>query len=87
MNSFRGKKKKTRLITKKRPCRFCIDRKIPIDYKDAKALSSFMTERGRLIPCRISGNCAKHQREVTFAVKRARILALIPFSATQIETN
>ena len=60
------------------------DKKLVIDYKDGKALTAFTTERGKLVPRRISGNCAKHQREVTEAIKRARILALIPYTATQV---
>jgi small subunit ribosomal protein S18 len=51
-----------------------------IDYKDTKMLSHFMTERGKILPRRISGNCAKHQRELTAAIKRARNIALMPFS-------
>jgi small subunit ribosomal protein S18 len=54
-----------------------------IDYKDYRTLRYFTTERGKIIPRRISGNCAKHQRELTTAIKRARVLALLPFSATQ----
>lgn len=65
-------------------CRFCADPKQPIDYKDPKVLRFFVTETGKLIPRRISGNCARHQRQVTTAVKRARHLALIPFVTTQI---
>jgi small subunit ribosomal protein S18 len=51
-----------------------------IDYKDTKMLSHFMTERGKILPRRISGNCAKHQRQMTAAIKRARNIALMPFS-------
>lgn len=67
-----------------RICRFCADKKITIDYKDARLLNSFVSERGRIVPRRISGNCAKHQREVNLAIKRARIMAIIPFTATQL---
>lgn len=77
------RRKKPRLIARKRTCRFCADKKLTIDYKDAKALSPFISERGRLTPRRLTGNCAKHQRDVTAAVKRARILAIIPYTATQ----
>jgi small subunit ribosomal protein S18 len=62
-------------------CRFCADAKIPIDYKDAKGLRYFVTETGKMIPQRISGNCARHQRAVATAVKRARQLALMPYSS------
>jgi small subunit ribosomal protein S18 len=51
-----------------------------IDYKDVKTLNHFVTERGKILPRRISGNCAKHQRELTTAIKRARNIALMPFS-------
>lgn len=73
-----------RKFIKKRVCRFCADKKLFVDYKNAGALQPFLTERGRLVPRRVSGNCLFHQREVTLAVKRARILALIPFTSTQL---
>jgi len=65
---------------RKKVCRFCADRELKIDYKEASALKLFVTERSKIIPRRISGNCAKHQREVSLAIKRARILALLPFT-------
>jgi len=64
---------------KKRICRFCEERVMYIDYKDEKKLVKFTSEQGRIIPRRTSGVCAKHQRLLTNAVKRARILALISF--------
>jgi small subunit ribosomal protein S18 len=67
---------------KRKVCRFCTTPAILINYKDAKMLRYFITERGKIIPRRISGNCAKHQRELTVAIKRARILALLPFTST-----
>lgn len=67
-----------------RVCRFCADKKLSIDYKDGRLLNSFVSERGKIVPRRISGNCARHQREVTLAVKRARVMALLPFTATQL---
>lgn len=79
-------KKKNRMPSRPRICRFCADHKLTIDYKDSRALSPFVTERGRIVPQRISGNCAKHQRAVNLAIKRARILAFIPFTATQVWT-
>ncbi len=66
---------------RRRVCRFCADSTIQIDYKDAQALRYFMTERGKIVPRRISGTCAKHQRQVCLAVKRARNIALMPFTA------
>ena len=77
-------KRKGRPIARRRMCRFCADKKLVIDYKDGRLLTPFTTERGKIVPRRISGNCAKHQREVTQALKRARILALIPYTATQV---
>ncbi len=68
---------------RKKVCRFCADHNLKIDYKEANALKLFVTERAKIIPRRISGNCAKHQREVARAIKRARILALLPFTVAQ----
>jgi len=70
---------------RKKVCRFCTDKDTIIDYKNVELIRHAITERGRIIPRRISGNCAKHQRELTIAVKRARQLAIIPVTATQIE--
>jgi len=66
---------------KKRVCNFCIDKVECIDYKDVNRLRRYITERGKIIPRRISGNCAKHQRQLTVAIKRARNIALLPFTA------
>jgi len=66
---------------KRRVCRYCADSAVKIDYKDAQALKFFITERGKIVPRRISGNCALHQRAVTIAVKRARTIALMPYTA------
>ena len=77
------KGRKAPLMLKKRHCRFCADSKITIDYKDAKLLTPVISERGTHVPRRISGNCSTHQREVTLAVKRARVVALLPFTAAQ----
>ena len=65
---------------RKKVCRFCTEKSKP-DYKDQAALKYFVTERGKIIPRRISGNCAKHQRQVATAIKRARGIALIPYNA------
>ena len=62
-------------------CRFCNDKMDWIDYKDVKIVRTTISERGKIIPRRISGNCAKHQRMVTTAVNRARNIALVPFTA------
>ena len=66
---------------RKKVCSFCVDKVDHIDYKDAGKLRRFTTERGKILPRRISGNCAKHQRQVTLALKRARNIALLPFTA------
>ncbi len=60
-------------------CRFCADKVSFIDYKDIKVLRGFMTERGKILSRKVTGNCSVHQRELTTAVKRARTIALIPF--------
>lgn len=73
------KRRNASLITKKRFCRFCHDKVKSIDYKDFKRLESFITERGKILTSRISGNCAKHQRRIAEAIKKARFLSLIPY--------
>jgi small subunit ribosomal protein S18 len=65
-------------------CRFCADSTLLIDYKEIKTLRYFITERGKIVPRRISGNCAKHQRRMTVAIKRARNMALLPFTTSTI---
>ncbi len=65
---------------KRKTCRFCENRVDEIDYKDERLLRKFITDRGKIVPRRISGNCAWHQRRLTVAVKRARHLALLPFT-------
>ena len=65
---------------RKKVCRFCAN-KAKIDYKDADGLKRFTTERGKILPRRITGTCAKHQREVALAIKRARAICLLPFVA------
>jgi small subunit ribosomal protein S18 len=68
---------------KRRICKFCADRDAVIDYKDPQALRYFITDRGKIVPRRISGTCATHQRKVTLAVKQARTIALLPFTVTR----
>ncbi len=67
---------------RRRVCRFCIDKTLKVDYKDPQAIRYFITDRGKIVPRRISGNCAKHQRQVCLAIKRARNIALMPFTAS-----
>lgn len=76
----KGRERKFRVFRKK-VCRFCVDKVDLIDYKDIPRLQKFTTERGKIIPSRISGTCAKHQRQLTRAVKRARHIALLPYAA------
>ncbi|MEG0391157.1 MAG: 30S ribosomal protein S18, partial [Anaerovoracaceae bacterium] len=66
---------------KKKVCQFCADKTESIDYKDVDVLRRYVTERGKILPKRITGTCAVHQREVTKAIKRARIVALLPYTA------
>lgn len=69
---------------RRKVCRFCADKDSDIDFKDTRALSGFITERGKIVPSRITGNCAKHQRRLTTAIKRARVIALLPFSTVSV---
>ncbi len=69
-----------RIFQRKRVCRLCTDKELVLDYKDVKSLRYFVTERGKIVPRRIYGTCAKHQRQVNEAVKRARQLALLPYT-------
>lgn len=66
---------------RRKACNFCIDKVEEIDYKDLAKLRKFISERGKILPRRISGNCAKHQRKLTIAVKRARHIALLPYTS------
>ncbi len=66
---------------RKKVCAFCADKNKKIDYKDINGLKKFISERGKILPRRMTGSCAKHQREVTSAIKRARHVALLPYSA------
>jgi len=63
----------------KRFCKFCADKVAFIDYKDIKTLKGYLTEKGKILPARMTGNCAKHQKELTTAIKRARHIAFLPF--------
>jgi small subunit ribosomal protein S18 len=75
-------RRKRRVYHRRKVCRFCADSSLVIDYKDSKSLKYFITERGKIIPRRISGTCASHQRALTLAIKRARSIALLPFVGT-----
>jgi small subunit ribosomal protein S18 len=75
------KVKRQRKVQKKKVCQFCTDKIDDIDYKDLSRLRRYITEKGKIIPRRSSGVCAYHQRELSAAIKRARIMALLPFKA------
>lgn len=72
-----------RPMMRRKVCRFCADREIKIDYKDTRVLTQFVTERGKITPSRITGTCARHQRLLTVAIKRARTVALLPFTTVK----
>jgi small subunit ribosomal protein S18 len=78
-----GNSGKERMIRKpkKKVCSFCVDKVNEIDYKETARLRKFITERGKILPRRISGNCAVHQRQLTIAIKRARQIAMLPFTS------
>lgn len=71
---------KRRIRKRKKVCNFCIDKMNVIDYKDTNRLKKYVSERGKILPRRITGNCAKHQRALTIAIKRARHIALLPYT-------
>jgi len=68
-------------MRRKKVCQFCADKTDGIDYKETDKLKKYITERGKILPKRITGTCALHQRQVTRAIKRARIVALLPYTA------
>lgn len=74
----KGEKREKRPMRKKK-CKFCLDRVTYVDYKDERRVRRFMTDRGKITPRRITGTCAKHQRMLAMAVKRARLIALVPY--------
>ena len=76
----KARRQKKKGFVRRKVCRFCADSSIVLDYKDSKSLRLFVTETGKMIPRRISGNCAKHQRKLAIAIKRARHIALLPYS-------
>jgi small subunit ribosomal protein S18 len=80
----RGDKKdagKRYFFRRRKVCKFCADKIDYVDYKDVKLLSAFVPERGKVLPRRMFGTCAEHQRKLTLAIKRARNIALLPFAA------
>lgn len=86
MSRFEQKRKPRReglkrKVFKKKPCRFCLDKVEGIDYLDYQKFQKLITERGKIMPSRITGNCAKHQRQLARAIRKARVAALLPFVA------
>ena len=69
---------------RRKVCRFCAEKTLVIDYKDSRLLGSFVTEAGKIVPSRVTGNCAKHQRNLTSAIKRARNVAFLPFAQARV---
>ncbi len=81
----RDKKKegaKKNFFRRRKVCKFCVDKIHHIDYKDIKLISGFVPERGKILPRRMFGTCAAHQRKLTLAIKRARNMALLPYAAS-----
>jgi small subunit ribosomal protein S18 len=76
-----AKRGKRSFVRKKKVCRFCVDKSDYIDYKRAEILAPFLQERGKILPRRMTGTCARHQRWLTVAIKRAQNIALLPFAA------
>jgi len=81
-NSDRNRGRKT--YYRRKVCKFCADSSLAIDYKEIRTLRYFITERGKITPPRISGTCAKHQRKLALAIKRARNMALLPFTTALV---
>ena len=80
MTTRRSDSPKKRVYVRRRVCRFCQDANLAIDYKDPKLLKSFITERGKIMPRRMTGTCANHQRKLKEAIKMARHIAFLPFT-------
>jgi small subunit ribosomal protein S18 len=80
----KGLRKRTPIVRRvfiKKPCRFCAEKTEHIDYKDLERIGRCVTDRGKIIPSRLTGTCAKHQRVLTRAIKRARFMALLPYAS------
>jgi small subunit ribosomal protein S18 len=75
-----GRPMRRRSSGRRKVCRFCADKTVKVDFKDVRTLQTFITEGGKIVPARTSGNCARHQRALAIAIKRARVIALLPFS-------
>lgn len=77
---FGEKKRSAHVIVRKKFCRLCLDKATLVDYKDGKRLEAFITERGKIVSRRYSGNCAKHQRVIAEAIAKARFVSLLPYT-------
>ncbi len=75
----RKRRRRRRATPKRKVCRMCAEKMKSVDYKDISLLEQFITDRGKIVPRRISGACAKHQRQIALAIKRARNIALLPY--------
>lgn len=75
-----GHYEKRKFTPRKKFCRFCADKKLHIDFKKPGFLKIFVSDRGKILPMRLTGNCAKHQREISAAIKRARHIAIMPYT-------
>ena len=82
-----GQMRRRPMRRRKKVCAFCADANKALDYKDVALLKKYVSERGKILPRRITGNCAKHQRALTVAVKRARHVALLPVSYTHLRAH
>jgi small subunit ribosomal protein S18 len=78
-SALKTKKRDAFLPARKKFCRFCVDKTKAIDYKDMKRLEAFITDRGKIVSTRFSGNCARHQRMLAESIKKARFLSLVPY--------
>ena len=86
-NSARPKKEKRKFVPRRRKCMFCVEKITDIDYKDINILRRFISDHGKIEPRRKTGTCAKHQRRLTIALKRARHLAMIPYTPAHIRES
>jgi len=83
-NTTNTRQRPSRTYYRRKMCKFCADKTLVIDYKEVKTLKYFTTERGKIMPSRISGVCAKHQRALAIAIKRARHVALLPYTTSLV---
>ncbi len=89
MNNYQNRKNAgtgfvRRAYTRKKVCRFCADKNLKIDYKDSRLMRNFVSERGKIMPRRITGNCAYHQRRVSKAIKISRTVSIMPYTSVNI---